>query len=111
MAKFIDPDMGFLSFDFTPGKPDGSPPDAVVDAYEAFEAFQSIKLAYMKELEAAGKQAEFSNAVVHRRWAAAVLPGVDVSRLSLASIRAVEAACVDLVLGQKKAEPESGTPA
>jgi hypothetical protein len=108
-TKFVDPNLGFISFDFVADKADGSPPDAVLDAYEACDLYDTVKAEYLKELEAAGKNHLLSYSEIHKRWAKVLMPEW-ADKLSLITVAAVHRECLMMVNGQKKAEPESGTP-
>lgn len=73
MPHKIDPDLGFVEFEFPvdPENPKHAGWDGVVvvDVYHASELIHQVKGAYLRELEEAGDQKSANEYEVLRRWA------------------------------------------
>lgn len=113
MAFQVDPDAGRVEVAFA-----HDAPPALVDPFEAVDFALDARQKYMKELEAANKQAEYDEVEYQRRAVCGYFtaerfpdcPGLDpqkwtrIARAELLSFLFAE------YLGSKKGEPESPTP-
>lgn len=119
----VDPDLGYLEFEFTlPSDPlpDGTIPEdrkvtADIDVYHATELLTEVGSRYMHELEAAGRQEELSQLELTRRWLRLLfkphgLPDATVNRWSYHTLRAIQSAIAAEVERLSKKGPGSSTP-
>jgi hypothetical protein len=106
MAIPVDPDLGFVEFEFTVASaplPDGTiPPDTVVvadvDVYHAAELAEMVRRRYFKEMEEAGTPDQTSRHEELRRWLTLLFktqPQVDVQSLSFRAMAGIQSAVYD----------------